>query len=559
MKRKQVLLVLVALPAAFVAVVYFLPILNLFATVESWTAYREILADAFVWEILGNTFLFAAKVTFAALAIGYPIAALASSSGGRLGRVILLCATLPLWTSLLARSYAWLAVLDRRGFLNTVLSFLHITDTPLELSHTTFAALVSSVYIMLPMMVLSLYAQMHSIDLNVVQAARTLGASRLQAFIRIYLPLSVPGVVSGSLLVFILSLGFFVTPALLGGPQDRTFSMLIAQQIDRLGDFQAAAVLSILLLLATSAFLLIFGRVVGFEQFVGRSSSSHVPQSRGLAAVVARAIAPVEHLLRIFGRREFWIATVIALVALVSLPYVVLLPMSLSGGEYLQFPPDGISLRWYAALVTDQRWVSAATMSLTIAVGAALISTAVGLAAAMGLRELSGAAGRVLLVLLMLPAMIPTMIYSIASYFAAVQAGLLGTRVSLVLAHAALAVPFVVIICSTALGGIKASIEQAAQSLGAHRFTRFYRITLPLILPSVLTSALVAFQTSFDEVVVALFLSGVQTRTLPKLMWQASTMEVSPIIPAASIAVLVVVIVVAGMLMGLSRLQRMAR
>jgi ABC-type spermidine/putrescine transport system permease subunit II len=165
----------------------------------------------------------------------------------------------------------------------------------------------------------------------------------------------------------------------------------------------------------------------------------------------------------------------------------------------------------------------------------------------------------VLLVLLMLPAMIPTMIYSIASYFAAVQAGLLGTRASLVLAHGALAIPFVVIICSTALGGIKVSIDQAAQSLGARRFTRFYRITLPLILPSVLTSALVAFQTSFDEVVVALFLSGVQTRTLPKLMWQASTMEVSPIIPAASVAVLVVVIVVAGALMGLSRLQRLAR
>jgi putative spermidine/putrescine transport system permease protein len=116
--------------------------------------------------------------------------------------------------------------------------------------------------------------------------------------------------------------------------------------------------------------------------------------------------------------------------------------------------------------------------------------------------------------------------------------------------------PFVVIMCATALSGIRPSIEQAAQSLGARRVKRLLRITIPLIFPSVLIGALVAFQTSFDEIVIALFLSGVQTRTLPKAMWQASTLEVTPMIPAVAVIVLVLILVLALVIFGIARAIR---
>src|SRR5262249_18296779 len=119
-----------------------------------------------------------------------------------------------------------------------------------------------------------------------------------------------------------------------------------------------------------------------------------------------------------------------------------------------------------------------------------------------------------------------------------------------------LGLPFVVVICATALSGIKPSIEHAAQSLGARRFARFRRIVLPLIAPSLLAGGLVAFQTSFDEIVVALFMSGVETRTLPKQMWQAATLEVTPMIPAVAVVVLLLILLAALCVFVISRLLR---
>ena len=272
---------LVALPLLYLGVIYFLPIVGLIAFGSGRATYREVLSNGFYWEILGNTFLFAGKVTLLALLIAYPVTAFACVSSPRVAKLVIFCSTIPLWTSILARSYAWFAVLDRRGIVNELFLQLHLTERPLSLSHTNFAALIGSVYIMLPLMVVTLYASMRTIDLNVVRAARTLGAGPMQAFTRAFLPLSIPGVVSGCLLVFIVSLGFYVTPALLGGPSDRTFSMLIAQQIGTMGDFEAAAALSAVLLLSTVLFLVIFGIVVGFEQFIGRGSGVNIPLSRG--------------------------------------------------------------------------------------------------------------------------------------------------------------------------------------------------------------------------------------------------------------------------------------
>lgn len=547
---------LVAIPLAYLGALYFLPIGGLMVFGSGRATYGEVLSNGFYWEILGNTFLFAGKVTLLALLVGYPITAFACVSGPRLSKLVIFCSTIPLWTSILARSYAWFTVLDRRGIANELFRQLHLTDQSLSLSHTNFAALIASVYIMLPLMVVTLYASMRAIDLNVVRAARTLGAGPMQAFARGFLPLSIPGVVSGCLLVFIVSLGFYVTPALLGAPSDRTFSMLIAQQIANLGDFEAAAALSVVLLLSTVMFLIIFGMVVGFEQFVGRGGGVNVPLSRGYGPAVSRLIDIAGPVIRWAESRYFWSFFVVVALAFIVLPYFALVPMSISGAEYLRFPPEPLSTRWYVTAFRDPRWVSAGISSIIVAIGATLLATIVGLMAAVGIREMPRRTAQLMLTLLLVPAMIPTMIYSVASFLAAAKVGLVDTYLGLMLAHSTLGLPFVVIICATGLGGIKRSIEQAAQSLGAGPFIRFFRITLPLIVPSILAGALVAFQTSFDEVIVALFLSGVETRTLPKAMWTASTQEITPIIPAVAVLVLVAILAIAIGVFALSRIFR---
>lgn len=158
---------------------------------------------------------------------------------------------IPFWTSLLVRTYAWMVILGRKGILNKIIVGLGISDTPLKLLHTAFAVDIGMVQMMTPFMVLALFSVMKGIDRRLLQAAASLGANKFQAFFRVFLPLSLPGIGAGALLVFIYSLGFFITPALLGGRKEVMISMLIDEQVSTLLNWGFASALALMLLLAT--------------------------------------------------------------------------------------------------------------------------------------------------------------------------------------------------------------------------------------------------------------------------------------------------------------------
>jgi putative spermidine/putrescine transport system permease protein len=535
------------LPIAYVVIFFVLPIAHLVAAAGGWHSYVKVAGEGLYWRVLANTFELAALVTFFTLLIGYPIAYRARIAGPRLRIFIMACATIPMWTSLLARSYAWISVLDRQGLANSVLTGLHIVDRPIRLLHTTEATLIGSVYIMLPLMILTLYAQMSEIDLAMMRAARTLGARPAQVFLRIFLPLSMPGVVAGSLLTFIVSLGLFVTPALLGGPSDRTFSMLIEQQVNTFGDFSAAAALSIFLLIASLVVLWLFFRVTGAGYLASSRGSRIAKRSRHLGSWGTKALRRVSPILPILDSRHTWNLVLAVVLAFLFLPLVTLIPMSLGSGAYLQFPPKEFSLRWYYSLVDDPKWLMAASNSVLVASLAAALSLLIGLVAALALRAAQGAVARAALILFLAPSLIPPMVYALGAYSTGVAIGLDDTVVGLALAHSILALPFVVVICDTGLREIGPHIDMAARSLGANWWKRLRRITLPLLSRSLIVSMLVAFQTSFDEIVVALFVSGTHMRTLPKAFWQAAILEVTPVVPAAAVAVMLVGFILVGL------------
>lgn len=547
-------LLLLALPLSALGLLYFLPIANLLLMSGDWRSFQRVAMVPVHWEILANTFLFAGKVTLLTLLVAYPIAVVARLSGPRLATLVIACSTIPMWTSLLARTYAWLTILERRGLANTALQSAGLIERPLQLVHNSFGALVGSVYIMLPIMVLSLYAAMGAIDLGTLKAARTLGARPIQAFVRIFMPLSLPGVISGSLLVLILSLGFFVTPILLGGPRDRVFSTLIAQQINRAADFEAAAALALLFLSASVLVLALVAASVGLDRVAGgRRSSAHVRLARGHGAFATRLLHQAAPLVGWLERPLTWHLYIgLSLLFLLG-PYLVLLALSVADTEYIALPTGALSGRWYAAVMADPRWTGAIVTSLVVGGGAALLAVALGVLAALGMRHLDGRLGRSLLVLFLIPAILPTMIYAIAAYFGAARINLVDTRLALIVAHAMLGLPFVVVLCGTALAGLNRFVEPAARSLGASPATTVRRVTLPLILPGMLTGLAIAFQTSFDEIVVSLFLSGTQTRTLPKALWQASTLEVTPIIPAVAVLLVAIMLCFAGLAYALAR------
>jgi ABC-type spermidine/putrescine transport system permease subunit I len=193
-----------------------------------------------------NTLYTAVIVTFGTLVLGYPVA-LALVRTKKMAPLILVIVLLPFWTSVLVRSYAWMVLLGRHGLINEALLSSGLIERPLRLLNTQLAVYIGMIHILLPYMILPVANALRQIDPSLARAASGLGSPPWKTFLQITLPLSVPGVAAGSLLVFVLSLGFYITPAMLGGPRDITLSMLIANQVDQLNWAYAACLSAVLL------------------------------------------------------------------------------------------------------------------------------------------------------------------------------------------------------------------------------------------------------------------------------------------------------------------------
>lgn len=216
------------------------------------------------------------------------------------------------------------------------------------------------------------------------------------------------------------------------------------------------------------------------------------------------------------------------------LPIVIIIPMSFTSGNLLVFPIPGFSLRWYESLAEGDAWIDAAKNSLTIAVASTALSMTLGTMAAAGLVRARFALRPVVIGLILSPVLIPIVITAVGMYFFFVSVGLSGTYAGLILAHAALGVPFVVITVLASLDGFDNNLVRAAASLGAPPLTAFRRITLPIIFPGVASGGLFAFVTSFDEIVVTLFLAAPDQRTLPRQIFSGVREYVSPGIAAVA-------------------------
>jgi putative spermidine/putrescine transport system permease protein len=412
---------------------------------------------------------------------------------------------------------------------------------------------VGMVHIMLPFMVLPLYAVMRRIDLGLVSAAASLGAGPRAAFLWVFMPLSLPGIVAGALLVFMVSLSMFVIPAVLGGLSDITYVMAIEKQVNELNNWELASAMSVLLLGITVVLVALHdrteadragggGRVAaafGRWPVLALTALARWAPRRRAGARPADSRAAVRHrAVRAFA----W--TVLVLMAV---PLAVMIPLSLSPTAYMHFPPTGFSLRWYENYFTRADWVAPTLTSLKVGALATVGALAIGIPAAIGLVRGRFPGRSLVAAVLMSPMIMPVMILAIALYHVYARYKINGTILGMAAAHIVLATPYVILIVSSALRTVDVQLERAAMTLGAGPVTAFRRVTLPLIRPSVLTAAFFAFLTSFDDLVLALFLSGTTASTLPKRMWEGIRFEIDPttaavsvLLIAASIALLLV-------------------
>lgn len=233
-------------------------------------------------------------------------------------------------------------------------------------------------------------------------------------------------------------------------------------------------------------------------------------------------------------------AVAAALCIFLILPTLVVAPISFTETDFITFPPHGFSTRWYEEFFTRREWRGSLVTSAIVAVLTTVLATTLGTMIALGLGELPRRAGRAVSFFFLLPMIVPTIITATALYTPFSRLGLIASIPGLVLAHTILALPFVVINVSAILQKLDRRVVNAARSLGASSAVAFRRVTLPILAPGIAAGAVFAFLTSFDEVVVALFISGAGATTLPVQMWSGIRFEISPIVSAASCLLLVV-------------------
>ncbi|MBY0136812.1 ABC transporter permease [Paracoccus yeei] len=215
--------------------------------------YKTLLGSATYLQIFLNTFMVSAVVTLVTVLIAFPVSWALAIMPPRLSSTIFAIILLSMWTNLLARTYAWMVLLQQTGLVNRILMSIGVTERPLQLTNNLVGVTIGMVYIMLPFMILPLYGVIRKIEPAVLQAAALCGASKTQALRRILLPLAAPGIASGALMVFVMSLGYFVTPALLGGTSNMMVAELIVQQVQSLVNWGMGGAAACVLLVITLA------------------------------------------------------------------------------------------------------------------------------------------------------------------------------------------------------------------------------------------------------------------------------------------------------------------
>jgi putative spermidine/putrescine transport system permease protein len=385
---------------------------------------------------------------------------------------------------------------------------------------------------LLPYMIIMLYAAMSSVDTNLGPAARTLGARPWRAFCRVFFPLSKAGLIAGSLFVFVVSLGFYITPAVLGSTTDVALATYIQQKVN-LYEWGVASAMGIALLVITLILFAMSNRSmdVTTTMSVGGSQkgTSRTQEFRWTASNIGLAV---------WSGLSF---------AFLLLPLGVVVLASFTSQSYLSFPPKGYSLRWYREVFNNSTWFDAAWLSLKIALLTTLISTALGLAAALGLERSRLRGKSVIRTLIYTPLIVPVVLTGASLFGFESRLRINGSVLGYVGGHVIITLPVAMIVLTTAIQGTDRSNEIAASTLGARPWTAFWRITFPSVAPSVGAAALVCFLISWDEPVIALFLSGID-QTLPVKYLLFLQQQLVPTMAAVGTLLMAAVLVSFGVL-----------
>jgi putative spermidine/putrescine transport system permease protein len=536
-------------------------------TIENYINFM----DPYYAKVIFRTFKIALITSISSLILGYPMAMLISRSSEKIKTILLAVVLTPLLTNVVARTLGLMIILGKHGPINQLLGLFNIS--PIKFIPGELGIIVGLTQVFMPYMILSISGILGNIDFSLEEAARDLGCSRMGAFWKVIFPLSMPGVVAGSLFVFLLSFSSFVTPRLLGGGKVMVITMLIYQQAMQLINWPFAAAASFVLLFFSTIMITFYSKATASANVVGvtksvdeKSKKSGVRLAKrkiedglynckaSLARIISRNMKKVKFVesfkkpMQIIGNflLKSW-KVIIVLFIVLPLPLVIL--SSFSDTSIITFPPTGFSLRWYAGLAERTEYVKSFLLSLRLALISVVISLGVGTLASLALARYEFRGKELMRSVFLSPLSLPAVIVGIALLRFLAYMQLVATFQGLLLAHLVLTTAYVVRTVSASLIGFDLSIEEAARDLGASAFYTLRKITLPIIKPGLIVAGIFSFIVSFDETTLSIFITGGRTITLPVRIFSQLEYGLDPTVTAVS-SLLILMSVTALLLIG---------
>lgn len=513
--------------------------------------------DPYNMKVLLRTLRIALVATVVSLVIGYPIALSMTKGSNRKKSIMLALLLTPLVTNVVARTLGLMIIFGNSGPVNKVIEILGFEG--IKFLGEEFGIVLGLVQVYTPYMVLSIKAVLENTNFNLQEAARDLGCSKWQAFRKVVLPLSMPGVVAGSLFVFLLSFSSYITPKLMGKGTIMTMSMYVYQQGMSLMDWPFAAAVAIVLLVVSLLLVTLYNKMTsriermndrtGLYRNTNYSGSWHLFVARikdffyDIYANIMRRLERNEATARTLRGLStgFQVAGTIVVKACVVLgvifiicPLPIVIISSFTDASLVYFPPKGFSLKWYVGLLEKTEYLRSFLVSLRLAFGAVAIALITGTMVAVALTRFRFRFTNFLRTFFLSPLMIPGVIFGLAAVRFASLIGWNASFKALLAAHIVICSTYVIRTVLSSLIGFDTSIEEAARDLGATSWQTFWKVTFPIIRPSIIVSGLFSFITSLDETTVSVFLVGGQTVTLPVRIFSQLEYGLEPTITCIS-------------------------
>ncbi len=467
--------------------------------------YETFFAKWLYGKLLWRSIKLSATVTFITILLAYPVAYFLAFRVTKNKMTWLILINLPFWTSYLLRVLAWKIMLGNNGVINSSLLDLGFIQEPLEyLLYSRFAVTLTLVHAWAAFAILPIYVSLEKIDRSLLEAAADLGESPFRTFLRVTLPLSMPGVIAAAVIEFIPTVGDYITPVMVGGPRGIMIGQIIANQFGAANNWPLGAALTIIMMITITALVCTF---IWLSQW---------------GTVKRRAVettsAPKEFIIT-EGRRFNWLFIYIILyLAFLYIPSAMLPIFSFNDSIQMVLPLKEFTVKWYVALADQPALLKALGNSFKVAIPVAIVSTTLATIAAKAMTRYRLPGRGLAIGFILLPMVMPGIIMAVGLLVLAIAVGMPLSLWTIGVSHVVFTVPFSMLVVMARLEGFDKNLEESALDLGENGWMTFWRVTFPLILPGVGASLLLTFTSSFDEFLFAFFLGGNQV-TLPVYMW----------------------------------------